>query len=101
MECRQKKPFMFKCDTNMYVYIYIYVCVCVCVYFKCVIVSWSSATGSHYCNLRSFQSKISAATVMSWGLLLQWSVLLSFASLTVKFLCLFVGKSVSFTLFLS
>ncbi len=33
---------MCKYDTNIYIYVYIYT------YFKCVIVSWSIVTGSHY-----------------------------------------------------
>ncbi len=62
---------MFKYDTNI-IYIYIYI------YFKCVIVSWPSGTGSHYSTEFSVQNV--SATVMSWAQLLQWTVRLSFAS---------------------
>ncbi len=47
---------MFKFDTNIYIYIYIN--------FKCVIVSWSSVTGSHYSTEFSVQNGGSKSHVM-------------------------------------
>ncbi len=47
-------PFMFKFDTNIYIYIH----------FKCVIVSWSSVTGSHYSTEFSVQNGGSKSHVM-------------------------------------
>ncbi len=61
-------PFMFKFDTNIYIYIYIYI------NFKCVIVSWSSVTGSHYSTEFSVQNGGSKSHVMGTTVAMKLSI---------------------------
>ncbi len=60
--------FCGKREDYIYIYIYIYI------YFKCVIVSWSSATGSHYSTESSVQTGGGTCHVMGATVVMERSI---------------------------